>query len=511
VIHAIIFIMTLRFVTSSVLRFLFVSTLFFVAGSSTFAAPLTVQLSSEPTQFDPLLLEDGTALKISANTIGTLFQYDGKGERSKALIDSYSVSRDRKHYTFKFRKGLKWSDGKAFSAEHFLLAVTRVVKEPVKAALTDLFPKIDLAHCRVIDSRTMELVLVDPDMQLLNWLTLPPFAPIRQDIVDAYKEKRTPSVPTLGAYEIVDYKREEFLSLKKNESYYDAASVSIPEVKIRFVGDEGALVPLLKAGTLDILNKVPMLQLKQVEEIARVASVPVEAVTYLAFNTRKPPFNDVNNRQLFRDALTSKRAELAQILKTGELPAKAFLPAILAPNGLKPVTQKDPKPTDEKLEFSIQSDSGSRNQTILEYVQSELKDRYRWKANLDLIDWKTHYAKLKTDPDAVYRFGWQNPVSDPYVMYQVLTTKSPNNFTGWSNGRYDALVDSLRQESRNVKKLELIQDLETILYEEAPVVPLLHQVLRFAYSKRVSGFRANPFGVILFRELHLNDTAAKVN
>jgi ABC-type transport system substrate-binding protein len=53
--------------------------------------------------------------------------------------------------------------------------------------------------------------------------------------------------------------------------------------------------------------------------------------------------------------------------------------------------------------------------------------------------------------------------------------------------------------------------LETILYEEAPVVPLLHQVLRFAYSKRVSGFRANPFGVILFRELHLNNEKPKTN
>jgi ABC-type transport system substrate-binding protein len=495
----------------AVLRFLLVSTALLASGGLSKAATLNVQLSSEPTQFDPLLSEDGTALKIAANTLGTLFQYDGKGERSKGLVDSYSVSRDRKHYTFKFKKGLKWSDGKAFTADQFLLAVTRVVKEPVKAALTDLFPKIDLGNSKVIDGRTVELSLLEPDMQLLNWLTLPPFAPIRKDMVDAYQGKRTPVVPTLGAYEIVDYKREEYLLLKKNESYVDAAKVSIPEVKIRFVSDEGALVSLLKSGTLDILSKVPVLQLKQVEEIAKVASVPVEAVTYLAFNTKKPPFDDVNNRQLFRDAINQKRGDLTKILKTGEIAANQFLPGILAPGGVKIESIKPPKPNEQKLEFLIESDSGSRNQTILEFVQSELKDHYKWKAELDLIDWKTHYEKLKTSPDAVYRFGWQNPVSDPFVMYQVMTTKSPNNFTGWSNAHYDALVADLRQETRNVKKSEMIQKLEGILYEEAPLVPLLHQVLRFAYSKRVSGFRANPFGVILFRELRLNESTAKNN
>jgi ABC-type transport system substrate-binding protein len=477
--------------------------------SEAFAATLNVQISAEPTQFDPLLLEDGTALKISANTLGTLFQYDGKGERSKGLLDTYSVSRDRLHYTFKFKKNLKWSDGKSFSADQFLLAVTRVVKEPIKAALTALFPKIDLPHTRVLDSRTVELVLFEPDLQLLNWLTLPPFAPIREDIIATYQEKHTPVVPTLGAYEIVDYKREESITLKKNESYFDASAVTIPEVKFRIVSDEGALVALLKAGTIDILNKVPVLQLKEVEAVARVANVPVEAVTYFAFNTRKPPFNDLNNRLLFRDAVIPHNVELASVLKTGEIPANGFLPAILDPAGFKREASATPKPSDQKLEFLVQSDAGSRNQTILEFEQNELKKKLKWQANLELMDWKTHYAKLKSDPDAVYRFGWQNPVSDPYVVYQVMESKSPNNFTGWSNAKYDQLVGELRQENRNVKKSELIQKLETILYDEAPVIPLLHQVLRFAYSKRVSGFRANPFGVILFRELRLNDPVVK--
>ena len=487
---------------------MFVMSLLWV--SLSFASTLTVQMSAEPTQFDPLQMEDAAALRISANTLGTLFAYDGQGDRWKSLVDNYSVSRDRKTYTFYFKKDLKWSDGKSFHADQFVLALNRMAKEPVKVSMADLFPKFNLKRTRATGPRTAEVVLEEPDAQFLNWLTLPPFAPIRQDMIDAYAEKHSPVVPTLGAYQVVEYKREEQLILKKNPNFMEQGQVNIDEIKLRFVTDEGALLPLIKAGTIDILTKVPILQLKPIEEVARIQDVPVEAVTYLAFDTKKAPFNDKLNRQTFRDALNvAKRRELAQLLKTGEDPAMTLLPRILAPPSFRREFNPAVKKSDQILDFSIQSDMSSRNQSMLEFVQSVLKNELKWKVALDLLDWKTHYAKLKTEPDAVYRFGWQNPVSDPFIVYQAFTSKSPNNFTGWAHPKFDALVGELRQESRLVKKSKLINQLEDILWEEAPIVPLLHQVLRFAYSKRVLGFRANSFGVILFRELRLNEGNAK--
>jgi ABC-type oligopeptide transport system substrate-binding subunit len=504
-IHATLFTMIRRFVTRLVFVWLCVQTLEIPA----FSATLSVQLSAEPTQFDPLLLEDGQALKIAANTFGTLFEYDGKGERSKSLVETYGVSRDRKLYTFKFRKGLVWSDGKPFHASHFLLAVKRLVQSPIRAALSELFPEIDLAGCRVVDAKTAEIRLKKADNQFLNWLTLPPFAPIREDLIDRYTKGRNPVAPTLGAYEITEYKRESHLLLKRNPRFHAFRPETIEEVKIRFLPEEASLLPLFKSGAVDILNKVPVLQVEDIAEIGTVRDVAVEAVTYLAFNTRKPPFNELKNRLAVRDALAgSKKVELARLLKTGELAAPTFLPSILIPSG-SVRRERLPSGNKEKSELSlpwvIQSDMSSRNKTMLEYVQSEIKDELGWRPTLDLVDWKAHYARLKTEPGQMFRFGWQNPVSDPYVVYQVLTSKSPNNFTGWSNAEFDELVEDLRQEMRQVKKSKLISDIELILWEEAPVVPLLHQRLKFAYSKRVSGFRANPFGIVVFRELRLTE------
>jgi len=473
--------------------------------SVAFSQPLQVQFTSEPTQYDPLFLEDGVALRLAANTLGTLYSYDGKGERKKGLVDSYTRSKDRLHYTFRFKPWLRWSDGKPFHASQFVLALKRLTEEPVKGALSDLYPKIDLKKTKATDPRTAEVVLEEPDEQLLNWLTMPPFAPIREDLIESYSKTRSPVVPTLGAYRIAEYQRDQYLVLKKNPEFHDGKEVSIEEVKIRFLSEEGVLLPLLKSGSIDILTRVPVLQQKQISEIATVYEVPVEAVTYLAFNTKKAPFNEVKNRIAIRNAfLIPKRIELANLLKTGEVGAASFLPVLLAPGGYRREWNVVGEKAAEKLEFSIQSDQSSRNSTMLEYVQSEIKDQLGWKPKLEMLDWKAHYAKLKSDPSEMYRFGWQNPVSDPSIVYGVLTAKSPNNFTGWSNKEFDDLVEDLRQENRMVKRSKIIYELESILWDEAPLVPLLHQVLRFAGSKRVTGFRANPFGVILFRELHLN-------
>jgi oligopeptide transport system substrate-binding protein len=500
--------MTRLFVT----RFVFGAAACILMNSVAFSAPLQVQLSSEPTQYDPLFLEDGSGLKLSANVLGTLFYYDGKGERQKGLLQDYSVSRDRKTYTFRFRPGLKWSDGQPFHAEHFILALKRLVEEPVKGALANLYPSIDLKESRALSAEKAEVVLKVQDEQFPNLLTLPPFAPIRTDLIELHSKKRTPVVPTLGAYEIVEYKRDSHVLLRKNMNFYAASEVEIQEVKVRFIPEEAALLGLLKAGSLDILTRVPALQYEAVVKLARVVEVPVEAVTYLGFNVRKPPFNQVAMRTAVRDAIGfDQRVEIANLLRSGDLGAQIFLPLILDPSVRRPEPLPAPVRIGPSLKFSLQSDKSSRNDAILEFVQNEIKKELGGQVVLETLDWKAHYARLKTDPAGMFRFGWQNPVSDPSIVYDVLTTKSPNNFTGWSNAVYDERVAALRQESRRVKRSKLIQELEEILRKEAPVVPVLHQVLRFGVSKRVSGFRANPFGVILFRELRLNDSSGPKN
>ena len=46
-----------------------------------------------------------------------------------------------------------------------------------------------------------------------------------------------------------------------------------------------------------------------------------------------------------------------------------------------------------------------------------------------------------------------------------------------------------------------------LLEEEAVVIPIYHYVQNIAVSPRVHGFRVNPFGIVLFRDLSLSDAS----
>jgi ABC-type transport system substrate-binding protein len=478
------------------------------ASSKVDSHTLQVQFSSEPTQYDPLFMEDGPSLRIASNVVATPLEYDGKGVLRNGLAEEVTPSQDRKRWVVRFRKNLKWSDGVSFHASQFVAAMNRMNREKVRPALSVLFPKFDFSQTKVLDERTVQIVLMQPDSQLKNLLALPPFAPIRDDFLTIFS-KRNPIVPTLAAYQVIEYRRESHLLLKKNPLFYEADLVGIPQVRIRFVKDDSLMHSLLQSGEVDVLCKVPPLQLDQIKKHASVVDVPVEAVTYFGFNTNKPPFQNVQNRRAIYAAIAPHRSELAKLLKTGELAATAFLPSVSSTNrnplssAWKELDSSLSAASVESVPFQMQTDGGSRNEIMLQFVQSLIQKKLNWKMKIDAMEWKAHYSRLKIAPDEMFRFGWQNPVSDPYLTYQVLMSDSPNNFTGWKNGEYDRLVQELRQESKPTQRQKILFKLEKIIATDVPVVPVLHQVLRYAYSKRVDGFRANPFGVILFRELRI--------
>ncbi len=476
-----------------------------------------IQFSGEPSQFDPLMMEDGLALRLAANVIATPFEYSNRGKLTPLLVEHYTVDQGSTRFDLKFRPGLVWSDGVDFHVDQFVLALKRMSQAKIKTALSELFPKVDFQKVKIKSPIEVEIVLKESAPAFLDWCTLPPFAPIREDLIRKYESSHTPVVPTLAAYRVSTYVRDDHLLLEKNKNYFDAKNIQIGQVKLWMMREESGLYPLLKSGKIDILTKIPPLQFEKIKAVASVVDVPVFATTYLGFNVRKSPFNEVMNRRLFRDRLEKEKSKLADLLKTGEIAAHSFLPLDLL--GAEPILNGNAvgdstlaqKVGSAPASIVLQSDSGSRNQTILEFTQGLFRDQRLWNVQLQTLDWREHMSKLKSmqsgDSPNLYRIGWQNPILDPAVFYEVLKSTNENNFTGWKSSDYDKRVEDLKKIPNDPKhlkqRIQAMQSCERWIGDQVPIIPLLHQVLKFAYSKRVSGFHGNPFGVILFRELRL--------
>jgi oligopeptide transport system substrate-binding protein len=93
--------------------------------------------------------------------------------------------------------------------------------------------------------------------------------------------------------------------------------------------------------------------------------------------------------------------------------------------------------------------------------------------------------------------GWYSDYNDPLdYLYTFYTgAYGENNFGGYSNAEYDALIDSLEGETDNEKRLEIYQELENILLnEDCEFVPIYYATKELFLQNWVQDFRTSSFG-----------------
>jgi oligopeptide transport system substrate-binding protein len=334
----------------------------------------------------------------------------------------------------------------------------------------------------------------------LEVLTLTACLPERRDVLDSHRGKWPEDGPVTGPYQITKHEIENKITLVRNEKYR-SSHVSIPTVDYLVVPEESTGVSLFEKGEVDILTRIPPLDVERLKTKHLLKRSELLATYYIAFNTRVKPFDEIKNRKTIANAIRKK--EIVEALGSGESVAENWLPPRWEPESPHP----DRNPPVANAGFSaavtIGFDSSSRNSLIMEKIASDIRESTKVKVSLFHQDWKTYIRTLQSDPPSIYRFAWLAPFDDPLPHLQVFTSRDPNNYTGWSNARYDALVETIAETPGGSLRTKLIQDAEKLLDDEAPVVPIFHYVQNHAVSSRVLNFSADPFGVIHLSELSL--------
>ncbi len=483
---------------------------------------LQVQMANEPVTLDPSLAEDGISMKILANVMDGLMCHDGQGKLRACLAQSFKISPDGKRYEFTLRPEAAWSDGLQVTADHFVAGFRHTLDPATGSKLAPLLYPIQGAQAYNQRKATMgtlgvradgEKLIIDlerPTPYFPEILTLPLAGPYRS-------EPWTEKSPVTGAYRIGHHRIDDHLILEANDYYWGRPvdhKVFNRPVMLRVVPDESTALSLFQSGKLDILTKVPALDFKRLKESGQLRVDPFLATYYLAFNTRKPPFNELQARRAVAGSI--RREEITQVLGTGEKPARSWIPAPL--EGAVPYEDPSPVFADSVKAYRASHDVGNkmvqagsivasldgstRNTLILEKVQSDLKKNLDLAITLNPLDWRSYVKSLAVDPAPIYRFGWLAAFNDPISHLQVFTSRNPNNYTGWSSTAYDALVDKIASMPSGSARVDLIHRAQSLLVDrEAVVVPLFHYLQIHAVSARVKKFQVSPFGVIRFDEI----------
>ncbi len=263
---------------------------------------LRVGMVAEPAGLD-FTTADGAAIPqaLLTNVYQGLVTMDAEGQIKPQLATSWTVSPDRKTYTFELVPNAKFTNGDAFDASDAAFSINRVKKDWT----TSLAKAMDVvADAKAVSPTKLEATLSKPSNDWLFRMTTRIGAMFSESGVD---KLATETVGT-GPYTLDTWNRGDSLTLKRNDAYWGDKPY-FDSVKLAYFKDPTALNNALLTGTIDVVSTV-----QAPDTLAQFENNPkyqiIEGTTngevVLSMNNAKAPFDDAKVRMAARHALDRK-------------------------------------------------------------------------------------------------------------------------------------------------------------------------------------------------------------
>lgn len=490
---------------------------------------LVLNLGPEPPTVDPLLATDPPTIQLDQLLFVNLIQLnESDGAPWPGLAYEWLVSPDGLIWEFHLRDDVYWvrydeesgtierlrpvnaqdvvyslrrlfdprtSSGYASRFAPLIRNAARLVNADPRTAPADLQAFAEAIGVRATDDRSVQFHLTRPMAAFPTligaWLgrVVPPEA-IEQHGIEWTD---IGNLVTSGPYVLVDREPFRYLLLRKNPHYYAANDVDIEQLRFRLIPDVESALDAYLRGELDTTDPYDSIE---GASLARADADPVLArdlkrlpglcTHYIGFNTRKAPFDNVQVRQAFAQAL-NRDAIVAEVFPLGE-PARWFTPPYVnaAPDADADIGIDFNAPLAKQMLDTALNRRRLPNLTFGTNTNSVFIDAavaaiQNWRASLAAVitvedmDWETYIEKLRADPPPLFRMGYCGSFPDAEnFAYEAFHSGSPYNFTQWSLRQYDQLVEQAAREADVLKRRQLYSRAEKILVEEqAVIIPLV--------------------------------------
>lgn len=123
---------------------------------------------------------------------------------------------------------------------------------------------------------------------------------------------------------------------------------------------------------------------------------------------------------------------------------------------------------------------------IAQVIQANLKE-IGITVNIQTVDDATLKATAKQGTQDLYLWRWNEDSKVDFVYRDLFYTGSGSNYHHYSDKDADALIDLVVTEKDQAKRLQAGIDLQKLLVEDCPQVPLYIANLVIAYNKNLKG------------------------
>lgn len=491
-----------------------------------------------PETFNPQLVTSGTTIDaVSQQLYNRLVKIDSEtGLVVSDLARKVIVSKDAMRYRFYLRKDIEFHTTKYFkptrtlTSEDVLFTFSRILHlnhdyNMVGGGLYPFFNGMGfdtlIEQIIVVDDLTIEFRLSEPQASFLaNMAT--DFAVIlsaeyANQLIKTDQKERIDQFPIgSGPFKFTEYKRDHYIRYNAHKNYWDGIS-KLEQIIYDITPNNSNRVAKLLTKECDVLGYPSS---ADVEFLKRKVDIDIEEsvsmnVSYWAFNTNVPPFDNENvrkalsyvvDRQAIIDAVYFNHAEPASTLvpptswayseenKDIELSLEKAK-ALLIQEGFADGFEMD------IWAMPVQRVYNPNATKMAEILQQNLA-KIDVKANIVSYDWGTFRKKLANGEHDSVLIGWLADNSDPDNFYRPLLSCaaafSGSNRSAWCNDKYDrSILNALTTPDPVIRK-EYYKEAEILIFKHTPLVPIAHALRYQVHRNYVKDVEFNPYGGIGF-------------
>ena len=422
------------------------------------------------------------------------------------LAQSWEWAPDQKAVTFKLRSGVKFHDGTTFDAEAVKFNIERML------TMKDSRRKAELsavAGVEVVAPDQVRLTLKEPFAPLLSVLSdragmmVSPAAGAKEDFANA--------PVCAGPYKFVERKARDLIKLTKFADYWDAANYGYDSVAYYYVPDSTVRLSRVRAGDLDLVERVAPTDLKTVrdDKNLKLHGAPGLAVSHLMVNlgngekANGPLAKDARLRKAFE--LSLDRAIINRVAFNGEYTAdnQMIPPSDPFYSKAHPIPARDVAAAKAlmaqagvtSVPVEITFENALTDARVAQIVQSMAKEA-GFDVKLLPLETASAIQRYLAGNFEVYIGNWSGRGDPDPTLYAFFSCAGGQNFNRYCNRDLEAVLNTARAEGDTGKRKALYEKATGIYLADLPSIPLYHPNWFFAARANVGGLSVYPDGLL---------------
>lgn len=491
---------------------------------------------ANPVSFNPQVTTTGSTIDIVANQLyDRLISIDlVTAEFQSELASDWKISKDGKSVVFTLRKGVKFhttdyfTPSRELNADDVIFTFSRLfdVYNPyhfVGDANYPYFQSVGLDQLlrrivRVSDHQ-VRFELFNPESSFLANMATDFAVILSKEYAMQLKAKEQTSLfdnyPIgTGPYIYKEYKRDHLVRFYKNPHYWKH-DVAFEQLVYDITPNGTTRIAKILTKECDVAAHPSSAQLSI---LAQRDDIKVEKETslnigYWAFNTERPPFDNIKVRRALAHAIDIEKIMQAVYFGNG-LRAQSMLPPTSW--AYEPQTNiPDFNPSRAK---ELLAEAGLANgftmtiwampvsriynpnaRKMAELMQSDLRNVG---VNVKIVEyeWNTFIQRIGEHRHDSVLLGWSADTPDPDNFFSPLlsctATFSGKNPANWCHPEFDLLLSKALATTNLDERKQFYNAAQHMIIDQLPLLPIAHGMRFQAASADIKGITLGPFGAI---------------